>query len=600
VSAVATATPRRGLAAWQVDALLLGAIVLVVFVVDYVFASRSYFFGDDIVVFESSRAHALTPHFLLSVSTAHFSPGQHLGGWLFQRIVGYDWGLTIAIFLAFHAATIVLMQRILNLLFGRVWWTFALAFVFGLSVVFLAPLWWFSSALLVFPSIAFTTASIHAYLWWNESRRWQWLAWSVVAFCAALAFYEKAMLVPIYLVLIRVLLLRTSVRAAAREWRVWLLYVAPVAIYLVLLLRRDYGSDSLAVGQIPEYLRIAAQEGFAPAVFGVVVPTNGATSGHELATYLAPIAIVAVAAFSIVRRPSAWRAWAFLVIVFLLTALMVTSRLAPYGPTIGHVTRYFAETELFVPLVLAFAFATPRTAAERASMTLRPPHGWVAVAVTVGLLGYTGLVLLGDDDSVSASGGKRVRPWVDNVRSSLADARLFDPEPALIDGPVPDAVVAAFSDPPQNFASSVVPTIDGRVRFNAVAPRMYSVRPNGTLQPVSYFAYWTAPRRPCVTTGAKGVSVRFQPPQALQGHDFWVRATYRTSPGAALGLAADLGKGYFPETIGAFPASTTTTTRVAHAYTALDQRLLVGVALGVPPHAKVCFDQVQLGWFNRA
>jgi hypothetical protein len=53
----------------------------------------------------------------------------------------------------------------------------------------------------------------------------------------ALLFSEKGVLIPVWLVLMRVLLLdpdvplRTSIRRVAGEWRVWTLYAIPLAVY---------------------------------------------------------------------------------------------------------------------------------------------------------------------------------------------------------------------------------------------------------------------------------------------------------------------------------------------------------------------------------
>ena len=124
---------------------------------------------------------------------------------------------------ACQATSAVLMQRILQLVFGRVWWTYALALAWAISVIYLPTLAFFSSGLLTIASITATLASIHGYLCWRATGRRAWLAWSLVAMCIGLAFYVKALLIPLYLLLMRVLLLdpearlRDSARAAARN-----------------------------------------------------------------------------------------------------------------------------------------------------------------------------------------------------------------------------------------------------------------------------------------------------------------------------------------------------------------------------------------------
>jgi hypothetical protein len=143
---------------WQVDAGLLTAIVLVVVLVDWAFASRSFFFGDDYVVFWQSRTHSLDLDYLTSAATAHFAPAHRLITYLFERIVPGSYDAALALVLAFLAAAVVLMQRTLALLFGRVWWTYGLALVFGLSTIYVSAVWWFSPALLILPALAFSIA----------------------------------------------------------------------------------------------------------------------------------------------------------------------------------------------------------------------------------------------------------------------------------------------------------------------------------------------------------------------------------------------------------------------------------------------------------
>ena len=212
----------------------------IVVVFDYLVAARSYFFGDDFVVLWQSRTHGLTLDYLTSPATAHFGPGHRFLSYALYRIAGFNFGAALALLLAFHAAAVViLLQRVLAALFGRVWWSYVLALAFGLSVFTMAMLWWFSPGLLSLPSIAFSLASIHAYLWWWRTRRKTWLVWSVVALCLGAAVLREggpragvsgaAADVPAG----AVAAVRRHLRVVLRQWRVWLLFAAPVAVYLI-------------------------------------------------------------------------------------------------------------------------------------------------------------------------------------------------------------------------------------------------------------------------------------------------------------------------------------------------------------------------------
>jgi hypothetical protein len=369
------------------------------------------------------------------------------------------------------------MQRTLALLFGRVWWTYGLALVFGLSTIYVSAVWWFSPALLILPALAFSIACIHAHLWWRATAARTWLVWSVVALCLGLLFYEKTVLVPVFLFLMRVFLLyerapvARTLRAALREWRIWLLYLIPIALYLAVVIPGGYqAAGAIHLDAIPLYLRTAWLEAFAPAVFGAVIPKRGATAWQELAVDLAQVAIFATVAVSVIRRPAAWRAWTVLGVMFVLNALVVLPRVTTYGLDIAYVTRYYTETALVVPFVLAFAFSAPRGRRDRAGLSLRPPRGAAAVWASVGFLFYLALVMVGDHDTVQASVGRHVRPWVARLQAGLDRARHLDRHPVLLDARVPNVVVPGFVRPPANLLSAVVPTFDDSVRINVVAP----------------------------------------------------------------------------------------------------------------------------------
>ena len=251
-----TAAARRRVTGRYADAALLAAIVAIVVVFDWAFASRSFFFGDDLVTFWEGKARGLSFDYLTTpIVGGHFSPGVRLLSYGLLRLAPLDWNVALGVVLAFHAASVVLVQRTLAALFGRAWWTFALSLAFGLSMILMARIYWFSAAAQGIPAIALSLACIHAHVTWWRTGRAAWLAWSVAALCAALCFYESAALVPVYLGLVRLLLLRSSPRELLREWRVWVLYAVPVAVLAVVVITGGYesgGSPKLSV--LPNYL----------------------------------------------------------------------------------------------------------------------------------------------------------------------------------------------------------------------------------------------------------------------------------------------------------------------------------------------------------
>ena len=123
---------------------------------------------------------------------------------------------------------------------------------------------------------------------------------------------------------------RHNMRAAAREWRVWALYAIPVTVYLGVYVTRPYLEHwhFAPLGQVWDYLRIAWLDGFAPALFGIRVTPSSGPLVHTWAVVACQVALLAIVATSVILRRSAWRAWLFLAIAFLINALIVVPRIS--------------------------------------------------------------------------------------------------------------------------------------------------------------------------------------------------------------------------------------------------------------------------------
>src|SRR4051812_21895143 len=259
--------------------MLLALVVLLQAALVWHFASRSYFFQDDFVSLFHARTADLTPGWLIGNQIGRFAPGQRLLTFTLWRVAGFDFTAALATLVAIQSIGVVLLQRILALLFGSRWWTFVIAFAYGTSVLLMPSLQWYSAGSHSLTEATLALASIHAYLCWWRGRRQAWLWWSVAAMVGALLFSEKGGLIPVWLVLMRVLLLDpdvplgTSIRRVAGEWRVWVLYAIPLAVYFVVYTTRDYTGHWHVPGLsiVWEYLWRGWLHGFSPGIFGVRV-----------------------------------------------------------------------------------------------------------------------------------------------------------------------------------------------------------------------------------------------------------------------------------------------------------------------------------------
>lgn len=108
---------------------------------------------------------------------------------------------------------------------------------------------------------------------------------------------------------------------ALRQWRVWVLYVVPVALYSVVYVRGYVAGGQLqspsgaTVGPflVDSWFRVVA-----PDTFGLYIPQTNDSTAAILAFAGVQLLVVAGVFWTLVRRRSAWRAWLFLAVTVLV------------------------------------------------------------------------------------------------------------------------------------------------------------------------------------------------------------------------------------------------------------------------------------------
>ncbi|MFL5884375.1 MAG: hypothetical protein ACJ77M_04835, partial [Thermoleophilaceae bacterium] len=262
---------------------LLAAIVVVQTVAGWLLAHGSFFSFDDLSIFSDFRYGVGIN--LWASNGGHLNPGYRLLHWLVYRGSHAHWELSLAIVLAFHAASTVLLQRLLARVWGNAWWTFALALGFGVSLINLSLFVDFTLSSTYVPALTFSIAAIHAHLVWLQGGRREWLVWSAVAVGLGLMFYEKVALVPITLVLMWVFVLdqqrsvADGARAAVRAWRVWALYAVPIGAFAIAYFSGSYGGEGGGAGVLDtlRFLWTAWLRAFGGGIFGIYVGTGPPT-----------------------------------------------------------------------------------------------------------------------------------------------------------------------------------------------------------------------------------------------------------------------------------------------------------------------------------
>ncbi len=531
------------------------------------FLRHSGFVGTDFISLREAQG-GLSLDYLTRPVFDHFVPGHRLVNWLIQSVAPLDFRLPVAVSVACFAATLLVLHRLLAELFrGPRLALLLLTLFFGVSTVHVTTAQWWASSLSRLPGGLFILLAILLHLRFRRTGRIGLHVASVAAVAGALMFSEDGVLVPVFLVGLRVLVLNPdeplgeAVKGALREWKIWLSYLLPIAFTLLgstSQTNRLY--DFQALGHLAQYLAAAWFHAFVPVVFGLFV-NEGPVSGGELAAAVtAQVLLIAVVVWSVRRRRSAWRAWAFFVLGFLATQVPVgLVRTDFYQPElVAHSYRYYSVAIALFTIALGAALLPVRAAVRHRPLSLvaggqvRAPitRSRIALVATVGTA-YLAASLWTSVRVMRELYGHRAGPYLETLKQEL---RRADEEPgsfALLDGELPPFMMERVFAP-NNRVGAILPLFERGYRLSTTAPELYRVGAEGRLERVTftprlggsaaellitnalgaveYDALWVEDGRMCVrgTGEAEGAVIGYQLPTVLPPGEWYLRVRYRS------------------------------------------------------------------------
>ena len=533
--------------------------------------ATSGFVWDDLKNFRQAQESPLSLHYLFEPTSGHWAPGHRLGDWVVQRFFPMNFPAAMILLLIGFAACLLLFHRILAELFRPGWGPILLTLLFGASVVNNGVIQWWASGLDRIPALFFSFVCILGYLRFHRTRQGLWLAVSVLALCAAFCFYIKPIFVPVYLVLIRILLLdpdqplRDNVKAALREWLVWVPYVAAVAAFGVIYVKTyPTGLNQTPTGSVfVRYLGLLWFRVVVPNLVGFFVPLLSNSALAVAGIVLAQLVLVAAVVLSIRRSPRAGRAWAFFAVGFAANATVVgMTRIGFFSPRIiAHTIYYNLEITFLFFIALGGAFLRGR------ELPWAPPKPAVAAAVAVSLaFSFYGAVRLNDADLWV---GRRARVFTDNASASLTALRRAGRNVALIDSAVPEDVVPRILAP-YNSYSELFPLLDDRVGYDAAGHDLYAATTDGHLVPVAFApvaggnavaelqagrlgvvgaTIEADPRGPggfCITASKGDATIGYALPQPVKADGLSIRMTFRAESDFTMSLLGEPVGGHPP------------------------------------------------------
>ncbi|MDP1806704.1 MAG: LPXTG cell wall anchor domain-containing protein, partial [Acidimicrobiales bacterium] len=310
----------------------------------------------------------------------------------------------------------------------------------------------------------------------------------------------KPIFVPLYLVLLRVLLLepdepvRASFAAALRQWRVWALYVVPVALYSVVYVRGYVAGGQLhspSLATVGPFLANSWFRVVAPGTFGLYIPQTNDSTSAILAFAGVQVLVVAGVVWTLVRRKSAWRAWLFLAVTVLANALAVgLTRIGIFGPRqVAYILAYNVEIVFLVVISVGAAVLGSRRAGRPPSAphrTFGTPFGARALVATA-LASYLALSWWGSHRISQADvwPGPTARAYVAQVKAFVGDSERLGLRPVFVDGMVPEPVMFPAAGPWTSH-SEVFPLLDEEVTFEVGGRELFEVTSDGSARPVNF------------------------------------------------------------------------------------------------------------------
>lgn len=416
-----------------------------------VIMAGGWLYWDDFILQGQAARLGLSADLLLNNHDGHVMPATYAVVWAIQEISGLNYGLVAATMFAGELLMLVAAVLAFTTLLGRGVQTVVALAVFLLSPIVLPGLTWWSAALTLVPLITcglFATVT-HARYLRTGSRAALFSTFGLVA--TSLLFFEKSLLIIVWLFLVTILAdpdrsFWAATRRALRDrWRVWGTWTAFVVVYLVGFAQVAEGRTHLPTGpgQVFELLKRAVFNTIAPALIGGPLhwtPVDYSASFADPALWV--VLVGALAATSVVllgvRHPGpARKAWiaAGLYLAADLGTFAV-GRLGPAGdPGVVQAGRYVATA------MIPIAIAVGATTSARLPALREPRWRWPLLGAVAVVSLFTLVSVLSYAAIWSKNPAQR---WVGNARVDLAAA---DPQAPLLDQDVPDFLLLPVTHP---------------------------------------------------------------------------------------------------------------------------------------------------------
>jgi hypothetical protein len=477
---------------WFWPLTLAGQVAVAMWLTSY-----TYFIADDFMFLQQARTEPFGWHYLREPLFEHFSPITRLLNTALVHVAPGNFAVAHGIQLALYALAVAAFALAARTILGNSWTALALTCVFGQSVFLMRLLTWWTATANILPATALCLVALSGYLRWRRSGSRTWLVVSIAAFALALFDYETAILFPVYLGVVRILVLDDRLDPRAwwsglwRERAAWLSYGALGGLAFINYYVRYYApvAHPQAI-DLARFLKIALIETFVPALMGI---RTSYVAPQPLVVGVAWLVAVMAVAITLYLRPRAWRCLPAFIIIFLITMTPVgLNRISSFGLSVGAELYYQQSVQYMFLVLAALALSTEwggrraptptlgrRLALRTIPTTLLASSGVAAVAA-YGIL----FVMSAEAMAAGASEPRWSHSYVATFHSSAERVRASThQEPVLIDLRVPPGIMSPAFAPYDRYSQFFPLTYPG-LRTDEIADPAYVLDRSGLLVPV--------------------------------------------------------------------------------------------------------------------
>jgi hypothetical protein len=488
---------------WLWPLTLVGQVAIAMWLTSYM-----YFVVDDFMFLQQARTEPFGWLYLREPLFEHFSPITRLLNTILVHVAPGDFAVAHGIQLALYALAVAAFALTARTILGNSWTALALTCIFGQSLFLMRVLMWWTATANILPATGLGLLAFSGYLRWRKSGSSAWLAVSIVAFALALLDYETAILFPVYLGVVRLLVLEDRLDPRAwwaalwRERAAWLSYAALDALALINYLTGYYSPVAHPPAiDLARFLKIALIETFVPALMGI---SNARLPSDAHPVYVAAqtpvvgaawlLAIVAVA-ITLYLRPRVWRCLAAFIVIFLMTVTPVgLNRISMFGLSVGA-ELYYQQSAQYMFLVLTALALSPEWGGRRAPEGTRDrrltrrrfPTTLLAAGGAAAVAAYGTLFVMSVEAVAAGAHEPRwAHSYVATFQGSVERVRATTHrEPVLLDLRVPVRIMPPAFGLYDRY-SQFFPITHPGLRIDEIADPAYALDDSGLLVPVRF------------------------------------------------------------------------------------------------------------------